>query len=195
VTFGGLRLLLAAAALAAPGVAAAQTPPVSIPIDEVARSDEVRREGDGYRHLPSNFLFPASLGAMPARKLIVYGPADVSIQYTLKGGAAGDGWIDLYVYRKDVSLAEEAAMTEELILDHYAAKRIVAPTGFAQAVKSAAGGWYDATIGGKPHVTHYQLSHHGEWAVKARFSMPVDAPTDVRDRAAAALASPPTRWR
>ncbi|MBL0916385.1 MAG: hypothetical protein IBJ13_13010, partial [Sphingopyxis sp.] len=73
MTFGGLRLLFAAAALAATGLTAAQAQPVSIPIDEVASSDEVRREGDGYRHLPSNFLFPASLGAMPARKLIVYG--------------------------------------------------------------------------------------------------------------------------
>lgn len=193
--FGGLRLLLAAAALAASGVTAVQAQPVSIPIDEVANSDEVRREGDGYRHLPSNFLFPASLGAMSARKLIVYGPANVSIQYTLKGGAAGDGWIDLYVYRKDVGLAEEAAMTEELILEHYAAKRIAAPTGFSEASAGAEGGWYDATIGGKPYLTHYQLSHHGEWAVKARFSMPVGAPADVRDRAAAALAAPPTRWR
>ncbi|MBL0889638.1 MAG: FHIPEP family type III secretion protein [Gemmatimonadaceae bacterium] len=141
------------------------------------------------------FPSPASLGAMPAPKLNVYGPANVSIQYTLNGGADGDGWIDLYVYRKDVGLAEEAAMTEELILEHYAARRIAAPTGFAEADKSASGGWYDATIGGKSYLTHYQLSHHGEWAVKARFSMPVDAPADVRDRAAAALAAPSTRWR
>ena len=191
----GLRLALAAAALANAPPLLAQPQPVSTPIDEVVDSAEVRRDGEMLRHRAANYLFPASLGGMPARKLIVYGPGDMSIQYTLRGGANGDGWIDLYVYPKDVPLAEEAAATDEIIREHYKGKSIPVPQGFAAAEKGVASGWYDATIGGQPYLTHYQLAHHGDWAVKVRFSMPVDAAPDVRERAAAALATFPTRWR
>ena len=189
-----LRLALAAAALASAPPLLAQQHPVSTPIDEVVTSAEVRREGDTLRHLAANYLFPASLGDMPARKLIVYGPSDMSVQYTLRGGGNGDGWIDLYVYPKDVPLAEEAAATDEIIREHYKGESIAMPQGFAMPEFGVASGWYSATIGGRPYLTHYQLAHHGDWSVKVRFSMPVDAAPDVRERAAAALAAFPTRW-
>lgn len=191
----GLRLALATLALASAPPLFAQQQPVSTLIDEVVDSADVKREGDTLRHRASGYMFPASLGAMPARKLIVYGPGDMSVQYTLNGGANGDGWIDLYVYPKDVPLDEEAAATDEIIRDHYQGGITAIPQGFPAAEYGVAGAWYKATIGGKPYLTHYQLAHHGDWAVKVRFSMPVDAAPDVRERAAAALATFPTRWR
>lgn len=195
MTLRRLRLAVAAATLFVAPPLLAQQQPVSTPIGEVVDSAEVRREGDALRHLASNYLFPASLGGMPARKLTVYGPGDMSVQYTLNGGANGDGWIDLYVYPKDVPLDEEAAATDEIIREHYQGKAIAMPQGFSAPEHGIASGWYDATISSKPYLTHYQLAHHGDWAVKVRFSMPVDAAPDVRERAAAALATFPTRWR
>ncbi len=191
----GLCFALAALALASAPPLLAQQQPVSTPIGEVVDSADVQREGDAPRHRASGYLFPVSLAAMPARKLIVYGPGDMSVQYTLNGGANGDGWIDLYVYPKDVQLDEEAAATDDIIREHYQGKRIDPPKDFGAPEYGVASGWYDATIGGKPYLTHYQLAHHGEWAVKVRFSMPADAAPDVRERAAAALAAFPTRWR
>jgi hypothetical protein len=191
-----LRLTLAAAALAAGiGATTAHAQPVSTPIGEVVNSAEVRREGDSLRHIPSNYLFPASLGGMPARKLVVYEPGNVSVQYTLRGGANGDGWIDLYVYPKAVGLTEEAAELEALLVEHYHGEAIAPPTGFAHPEGGIASGWYTAKMGDQDYLTHYQLSQHGTWSVKARFSMPRDAAPDVRERAAAALAEGPTRWR
>ena len=187
-----LHLVLAVAGLAAaPALAPAHAQPVSTPIDEVVDSVEVRREGGALRHVPSNYLFPASLGGMPARKLIVYEPGNVSVQYTLNGG----GWIDLYVYPKLVGLDEEARELESLLLERYRGERIAVPAGFADPAAGVANGWFKAEIGGQPYLTHFQLSQHGNWSVKARFSMPVGAAADVQGRAAAALTDPPTRWR
>lgn len=191
-----LRLVLAAAALAAaPALTPAHAQPVSTPIDAVVDSTEVRREGSALRHIPSNYLFPASLGGMPARKLIVYEPGNVSVQYTLNGGANGDAWIDLYVYPKMVGLDEEARELESLLLERYRGERIAVPAGFADPAEGVANGWFTAEIGGQPYLTHFQLSQYGKWSVKARFSMPVGAAADVQGRAAAALTDPPTRWR
>lgn len=191
-----LRVALAAAALAAGiGAIPARAQPVSTPIGEIADSSEVRREGSSLRHIPSNYLFPASLGGMPARKLTVYEPGNISVQYTLRGGSDGDGWIDLYVYPKDVGLTEEASMLENLLIERYHGERIATPAGFADPDGDVAGGWYTAEIGGQPYLTHFQLSQYGTWSVKARFSMPREAGSDVRERAAAALADHPTRWR
>lgn len=190
-----LRMIVAAAALATAPATAALAQPVVTPIEEVADSAEVRREGDALRHIPSNYLFPARLGEMPARKLIIYGPGDVSVQYSLRGGANGDGWIDLFVYPKDVPPAEEAAVVDQIIRERLGGERIAIPDGFGPAKSGVESGWYRARINDKPVVTHFLLAHHGDWAVKARFSMPVDAADDVRQRAAAVLADDPTRWR
>lgn len=191
----GLRMM-AAAALAVGAIApAALAQPVVTPIEEVADSVEVRREGDALRHIPSTYLFPARLGEMPARKLIVYGPGDVSVQYSLRGGANGDGWIDLFVYPKDVAPSEEAAMVDQIIRERLEGEPIAVPEGFQRAKSGVEGGWYRARINDKAVITHFLLSHHGDWAVKARFSMPVDATEEVRKRAAAVLADDPTRWR
>lgn len=188
------RLALAAAILAA--AAPLRAEPVSIPIAEVADSAEVRREGDAIRHLASQYLFPAQLGQMPARKLVVYAPGNISVQYTLRGGGNGDGWIDLFVYRPDEgTLADEAQSLEALLIERYKGTPLPTPQGFTDPGAPVMSGWYDAEIGGKPYLTYYQLARHGDWAVKIRFSMPREATDDVRSRAAEALADRPTRWR
>ena len=57
----------------------------------------------------SAYGFPSSIGDMPARKVTVFGPGDVSVQYTVDGGAAGDAWVDLYAYPAgDWTIAETA---------------------------------------------------------------------------------------
>lgn len=191
LAFAAVAMLLAATGLH-PARAAE---PVSTPIADVVDSADVRREGDAIRHLASGFLFPAALGDMPARKLIVYAPGDISVQYTLRGGGEGDGWVDLYVYPAQEAAEAEAASLDALIAERYKGVAIPGPKEFAAADRDVASGWFDVEFGDRPYTTHYQIVRHGDWAVKLRLSLPRDAAPDVRERAVTALADHPARWR
>lgn len=190
--FAVIFLLLILSPLAA-SLAYAQ--PVQTPIAEVGHSTEIRREDNGFRHIAASFLFPTSLGDMPARKLITYGPSDMSINYTLYGGANGDGWIDLYVYPARGSLDEEAEALTQDIVARYATEAVSQPLDFPVPDKNIASSWYRINLNGTPYLSGFQLAHYGDWAVKVRISLPQDAAPDVMERAAAALAEHPTRWR
>ena len=59
---------------------------------------DIDRRADGFVHRSAGYHYPAMLGEMPARKTTTYGPRDAEVYYTLRGGANGDPWLDLFVY-------------------------------------------------------------------------------------------------
>ena len=66
-----------------------------ISTDGIKGLEQVFSEDSGWavRHRASGYRFPERLGDMPRRKIIVFAPDDVSIDYTLRGGGLGDPWL------------------------------------------------------------------------------------------------------
>lgn len=148
---------------------------------------EIDRRGDAFVHRASGYVYPAVIGAMPARKTITFGPHDAEVYYTLYGGSNGDAWVSLYVYPARASLAEEKKGVEATIVENYAANVTSRPSPVGAAPTGVVEGWFAATIKGVPVVTGARISQVSGWNVKVRVSIPVSGGKEAMDRAAAAL--------
>ncbi len=179
-----------AAGIALFAAAPAHADPVSTPVADVVDSADVQRDGERFRHLGSGYVFPGSIGDMPARKVTLYGPGDVSVQYTVGGGAAGDAWIDVYVYPADDATIEETAVDiAAAITDTFTASPTLLPIGMAVRADGIKSGWFDGQLGGSSLKTGYYVVQRGEWLVKIRATMPSPPSQDMLARTAAAIAA------
>jgi hypothetical protein len=152
---------------------------------------EIDRRGAGFAHRSSGYVFPAALGAMPARKTITFAPKDAEVYYTLNGGANGDAWISLYVYPASLSLQDEKKGVEAIIVKNYAAKAISRPTMIGAPPANVVEGWFAGSIDGAPIVTGDRISLVDGWNIKVRVTVPVAGGNAALDRAAAGLAAIP----
>lgn len=170
-------------------VVPAHAEPVATPVAEVVDSPDVQRDGERFRHRASGYVFPSSLGDMPARKVTIFSPGDVSVQYTVSGGAAGDAWVDLYVYPADGSLEANAADIAGAIGRTFNATPALAPAGVSVKGSDVRGGWFDGTLGDRSLKTGYYVVKRGNWLVKIRATMPSPPTQDMLARTAAAISA------
>lgn len=177
-----------AAAIALFGAAPAFAEPVVTPVAEVVDSADVQRDGERFRHLGSGYVFPSSLGDMPARKVTVFGPGDVSVQYTVNGGAAGDVWIDVYVYpAADRTIDETAEDIASAIRNTFNATSAITPDGLKIAAADLRSGWFDGKLGERSLKTGYYVVKRGTWLIKIRATMPSPPSRDMVGRTARAI--------
>ncbi|WP_432769256.1 MAG: hypothetical protein HEQ22_00525 [Sphingopyxis sp.] len=162
--------------------------PVATPVAEVVDSTDVQRDGERFRHRPSGYVFPSSLGDMPARKVTVFGPGDVSVTYSATGGATGDAWVDIFVYPAgDMTIAETADDISAAITDTFAASPALAPDGMAVSATDLRSGWFDGRLRDKSLKTGYYVVKRGDWLIKIRATMPSPPTPDLTVRTAAAV--------
>ena len=179
-----------AAGIALFAIAPAHADPVAAPVAEVVDSPDIQREGERFRHRASGYVFPSSIGDMPARKLVVYGPGDVSVQYTVDGGAAGDAWVDIYVYPAgELTIEDTAADIVAAITNSFKATPSLAPRGFAVRTSDAQSGWFDGQFGQRSVKTGFYVVKRGEWLIKVRASMPSPPTQQHLTRTAAAVSA------
>ena len=179
---------LVGAALFSAAPAAAE--PVVTPVAEVVDTTDVQRDGERFRHRASGYVFPSSLGDMPARKVTVFSPGDVAVQYTLNGGAAGDAWIDIYVYPADGSEIDATAEdVEAAIADTFSATSALTPDGLTLSAADLRSGWFDGRLGETSLKTGYYVVKRGAWLVKIRATMPSPPSADMVRRTARAVAA------
>jgi len=177
----GLSLLLSAPV---------QAEPVVTPVAEVVDSADVRRDGERFRHVGSGYVFPSSLGDMPARKVTIFGPGDVSVNYTVKGAAAGDAWVDLYAYPAgDWTIAETADDIASAITNSFGATPALVPAGMEKRADGLHQGWFDGRIGERSFKTGYYAVRRGDWVLKIRATMPSPPTPEALARTAAAVAA------
>lgn len=170
--------------------APARAEPVVTPVAEVVDSADVRRDGERFRHVGSGYIFPSSLGDMPARKVTIFSPGDVSVQYTVKGGAAGDAWVDLYAYPAgDWTIAETADDIAKAITNSFGATPALMPAGMEKRADGLHTGWFDGRIGERSFKTGYYVVRRGDWLIKIRATMPSPPTADMLARTAAAIAA------
>jgi hypothetical protein len=185
-------VVFAAFAVASP--AAAQDQPIVQQVEE-HRNDvgEIDKVEGRFIHRASGFIFPSALGDMPARKTTTYGPADASVDYTLKGGGNGDAWITLFVYRAQVELDAEVITVTDPIVQRWSAKPIAHPPALPSpgAMKD---GWFAGQIDTAAYTTGYRLARRGEWYLKVRFTIPAELGRAGIDRAVTAIAAVPWDW-
>lgn len=163
--------------------------PVVTPVAEVVDSADVQRDGERFRHVGSGYVFPSSIGDMPARKVTIFSPGDVAVQYTVKGGAAGDAWIDVYVYPADGwTIAATAADVASAITKTFAATPALMPEGMAKRADGLHSGWFDGRLGERSLKTGYYVVRRGDWLVKIRATMPSPPTPEMLARTAAAIA-------
>ncbi|KTE08207.1 hypothetical protein [Sphingopyxis sp. H115] len=164
--------------------------PVSKLVAEVSDTADVLRDGDRFIHRASGYIFPSSLGDMPARKVTVFGPGDVSVQYTVKGGAGGDAWVDLYVYPADGEAIETAgAGVVDAIARNFRATPALAPEGTTVDATGLQSGWFDGRVREMSLKTGFYLVKRGDWLIKIRATMPSPPPAEMVRRTAAAIAA------
>ncbi len=148
-----------AAGIALFTAAPAHAEPVVTPVVDVVDSADVQRDGERFRHVGSGYVFPSSIGDMPARKVTVFGPGDVSVQYTVNGGAAGDAWVDLYAYPAgDATIAETADDVAAAITNTFTATPALTPTGMVVRADGLHSGWFDGRLGERSLKTGYMSS-------------------------------------
>lgn len=170
--------------------APARAEPVVTPVAEVVDSADIRRDGERFRHVGSGYVFPSSLGDMPARKVTIFSPGDVSVHYTVKGGAAGDGWVELYAYpADDRTIVETADATVRAITNSFGATPALMPAGMEKRADGLRSGWFDGRIGERSFKTGYYVVRRGEWLIKIRATMPSPPTADMLTRTAAAIAA------
>jgi hypothetical protein len=171
-------------------IAPAHAEPVATPVAEVVDSPDVQRDGERFRHRGSGYIFPSSLGDMPARKVTVFGPGDVSVQYTVNGGAGGDAWVDIYVYpANDATVEETAADITAAIIRTFNATPSLAPVGINAKAASIQSGWFDGRLGETSLKTGYYVVKRGNWLVKIRATMPSPPSRDMLTRTATAISA------
>ena len=182
--------LALAAGIALFAAAPAQAEPVTTSVADVVDSADVQRDGERFRHVGSGYVFPSSIGDMPARKVTVFSPGDVSVQYTVKGGAAGDAWVDVYVYPADDATIEETAVdVAAAITNTFTATPALTPVGMAVRADGIKSGWFDGRLGDRSLKTGYYVVQRGEWLVKIRATMPSPPSQAMLARTAAAIAA------
>lgn len=171
-------------------IAPAHAEPVVTPVADVVDSADVQRDGERFRHRGSGYVFPSSLGDMPARKVTVFGPGDVSVQYTLRGGAEGDAWVDVYVYpASDATIEETAADVTAAITNTFQATPSLVPAGMTVRTAGGQSGWFDGRLGERSLKTGYYVVQRGTWLVKIRATMPSPPSQDLLTRTAAAVSA------
>ena len=152
---------------------------------------DIDRRADGFVHRSAGYHYPAMLGEMPARKTTTYGPRDAEVYYTLRGGANGDPWLDLFVYPAQLNLAEEAAELSALLKKNYQGTERVSPLGLPSLPPGAREQWFDVILKGVPAITGYRLVRDGDWFIKVRMSIPKSGGQVALDRAWKGLAAVP----
>jgi hypothetical protein len=150
---------------------------------------------DSVIHHDSKFVFPSRLGDMPVRKIIVYGPGDVSVDYTLRGGGNGDAWISLFVYPAAHNLTDEAADIEATLIDRLHPSRIPAPRDAPSSAADGRNAWYHGAIGDLQLTSAYVVVRRGDWFIEARASIPDAAGSTGIERTLDALDAIPWDWR
>ncbi len=187
---GSLPLALATAtALFAAAPASAR--PVVTPVAEVVDSADLRRDGERFRRVGSGYVFPSSLGDMPARKVTIFGPGDVAVEYSVKGAAADDAWVDIYAYpaADDLTVAEAADDVAGAIIETFGATTALVPAGMVKRADGLRSGWFDGRLGERSFKTGYYIVQRGKWLIKIRATMPSPPTADVLTRTAAAIAA------
>lgn len=170
--------------------APAHAEPVVTPVAEVVDSADLRRDGERFRHVGSGYVFPSSLGDMPARKVTIFGPGDVSVHYTVKGGAAADAWVDLYAYPAgDGTIAETSDDVVRAITNSFAATPALTPAGMAKHADGLRSGWFDGRLGERSLKTGYYIVQRGDWLIKIRATLPSPPAPELLARTAAAIAA------
>ena len=170
--------------------APAHAEPVVTSVAEVVDSADVQRDGERFRHVGSGYAFPSSIGDMPARKVTVFGPGDVSVQYTVDGGAAGDAWVDLYAYPAgDWTIAETAEDIVNAITNTFAATPALMPAGMAKRADGLHSGWFDGQLGERSLKTGYYVVQRGDWLIKIRATLPSPPTPQMLARTAAAISA------
>lgn len=157
--------------------------------DEAIISDDGRAT-----HRDARFRYPDQIGDMPLRKIIIYGDADVSAKYTLRGGGNGDAWISLFVFPGDSGLSIEAKAAEDRLIENMSASKIEPPAPPPPGLRDGRSGWYHGNLKGAPLTTGYMIVQRGRWLIKARFSVPDPAGQAAIDRTVKALTDVPWEW-
>jgi hypothetical protein len=152
-------------------------------------------DGGVVRHNAAGFVFPQQLGDMPLRKVIIYGKADVSVDYTLRGGGNGDAWISFFVYPVTRSFKDETTDIEQTIMERMAARRIPAPAVPPVAAGDGKSVWFTGKIEVRSFTSGYTLVQRGDWFLETRYSIPAEAGQGGIDRTVKALESVPWDWR
>jgi len=161
-------------------------------------SSEAHISADGQvRHKATGFLYPQQLGDMPLRKIAIYGEADVSVDYSLRGGGNGDAWITFYLYPARITLDEEAAHIEHDIVETWSATRVdrPAPAPAPALAIGARSGWFKGVRENHRVTTGYVVVQRGEWFLMTRFSVPDEAAPGTFGRVDTALADVPWAWQ
>jgi hypothetical protein len=187
--FTGLALLFAIAGVSVPAAAQPQIMVVGGDAGEAQVSDN----GE-VRHKATGFLYPRQLGDMPLRKVVVYGEADISVDYSLRGGGNGDAWVTFYVYPARSGLGEEADHIEHDIVDNWSATRADRPSPAPASASGAKSGWFTGARENHQVTTGYVVVQRGQWFLMTRFSVPDEAAPDTFKRVDAALADVPWTW-
>ena len=150
---------------------------------------------DSVVHHASKFLFPSRLGDMPVRKIVVYGPGDVSVDYSLRGGGNGDAWISLFFYPSAHDLTDEAADIEATLIDRLHPSRIPAPRDAPPSAADGRNAWYHGAIGDQQLTSANVVVRRGDWFIEARASIPDAAGSTGIERTLDALDAIPWDWR
>jgi hypothetical protein len=128
------------------------------------------------RHRAAHFVFPQQIGDMPLRKVVIYGPADLSVDYSLRGGGNGDAWITFFVYPVGHPSSIEAP----------APPPATAADGHSR--------WFEGQLNGMAIKTGYMLVQRGGWYLESRYTIPDTAGQIGVDRTVRALADVPWTW-
>lgn len=171
-------------AQATPPAASAEAPP------------EVFATGAGgvVVHRASGFGFPDRLGDMPRRKFRVYASDDVDASYTLRGGANGDPWLNLFVYPAPRSVEEEAAIVEGELVKHLSATPLATQPRTPPNAPGAIGRWFEGRYEGRSLTSGYVLVKRGRWYLLVRGSSPKEAGAQGIKRLLDAIAAVEWGW-
>lgn len=186
------------AAIVAFGSVALAPPAWSQPAVEVVggSAGEALVSDDGQvTHNASGFVYPMQLGDMPLRKVKVYGKADASADYSLRGGGNGDAWITFFVYPASGSLQDEVAGVEQALVQNMSASPVSPPAAQPTSLADGRSGWFRGTYQGISLTTGYMIVQRGDWLLKARFTIPDEAGRSGIDRTVTALAAVPWDWK
>lgn len=158
-------------------------------------SGEVRVIDGGFRHHASGFRFPLSLGKMPARKSVTYGPGDADVSYSLRGGGNNDAWLSLIVYPASSSLADEVANIEGSMSQKWSMDRAATPVGLVAPPGGAVEGWFSSTLKGEKFLNGYRLIRAGAWFIQARVTVPEAGGSEALARATNAIDAVQWNWQ
>lgn len=146
------------------------------------------------RHKAANFIFPQQIGDMPLRKVVIYGPADLSVDYSLRGGGNGDVWITFFVYPVGHPMTDEIADIERAFIDKVSGTHMEAPAPSPEMAADGHTRWFKGHLEGMAMTTGYTLVQRAGWFLEARFSIPDAAGQQGIERTVRALAGVPWDW-